>query len=73
MLAKRLAGVHIGEVNLDNREINGGQGIPYCDTRVRVSRGVDNNTLRPIDIIPNEGYNCAFGVRLKNLEAHALF
>ena len=54
MLAKRLAGVHIREVNLNYWNINSGQGIPDCDTRMRVSRRVDNDTICPIDIISNK-------------------
>ena len=68
MLAKSLAGVHIGKVNLNNRDINGGQGIPYCNTRMRVSRRIDDNAIRPVDIISNEGDNVALGICLKNLE-----
>ena len=68
MLAKRLAGVHVGEVNLNNRDVNSGQGIPDCDTRVRVSRRVDDNAMRPVNVIPNEGDNFTFGICLKDFE-----
>lgn len=71
MLAKRLTGVYIGEVNLNNRDINGGQGISDRDTRMRVSRRIDDNAIRPVDIVSNEGDNRAFGISLKNPEINA--
>ena len=73
MLAKSLAGVHIGEVNLDNRDINSRQGIPDGNTRMRVSRRIDDNAVRPVDIISNERDNVALGICLKNLEISVPF
>ena len=70
MLAKRLAGVHVGEVNLNYWNINSGQGIPDCDTRMRVSRRINDNAIRPIEIIANERNNCTFGIILKDFEVN---
>ncbi len=72
MLAKRFAGVHVGEVDLNNRKINSGQGIPNRNTCMRISRGIDDNAIGPIDIVPNKGDNFTFGVGLKDFEINAL-
>ena len=73
MLAKRLAGVHVGEMDLNYWEINSGQSIPDCNTRMRISCRIDDNTIRPVDIVPNERDDCTFGISLKDLEINAPF
>ena len=63
MLAKRLAGMHIGEVNLNDGKIHSGQSIPNCNTRMRISRRIDDNAIRPVDVVPNKRDDCTFGIR----------
>ena len=71
MLTKSLAGMHVGEVDLNDGKIHSGQGIPNCDTRVRISRRIDDNAIRPVNVVPDKRDDCTFGIILKDLEINA--
>ena len=49
-MTKRFAGVYVGDVDLDARDIDSGEGIAQRDTGMRERGGVDNNELGAISL-----------------------
>ena len=72
MRSELLAGIYIRQVNFDERNPRGQKRIPYGDTGMRVSRGINNNKLnflcpRLLDTV----YDITLGVGLISRQLYA--
>ena len=74
VLAKFIAGMVVGHVDLDNRTSQDGQRIAHSVAVVRPGAGVDDNTVNLVHIgLVDTIDQCAFAIGLKVLHCHAQF
>ena len=62
MLAEGFASVDVGKMNFNNGKVHSRQGVPNRDACMRVTCGIDKDSVRPINIVTNDGDNIPFVV-----------
>ncbi|SAD89465.1 Uncharacterised protein [Enterobacter cloacae] len=70
MVAERLSGVHVTQVDLDKRDTHREQCVAYSNTGVRKRGRIDQDIVHSVFSLMNTVDDCVLRVRLKMVQIH---